>query len=75
VTRRLLYPAHSESWRKFLFVHSYNDRNAGGGLWQVGGRQAQVPEQEQMPDSEVYAGKSNSEPDDSAGGLEPDSSE
>jgi hypothetical protein len=39
---------------------------------QVGGRQAQVPEEEQMPDSDVDAGKSDSEPEDGAGGLEPD---
>jgi hypothetical protein len=66
MTGRLLDPAHrdSESWRKLLFVHSYGDsldRNAGGRPGQVGGRQAQVPEQKQMPDSEVDAGKSDSD--------------
>jgi hypothetical protein len=67
----LLDPAHSKSLRKFLLVHSYNDRNAGDRPGQVGGRQAQVPEQEQMPDSEVDARKSDSE--DGTIGLEPDS--
>ncbi len=67
----LMDPARSESCCKFLFVHSFNNRNEGGGgrHWQVGGRQAQAPEPEQMPDSEVNAGKSDSE--DGAGGLEP----
>ncbi len=70
----LLNPARSEFWRKFLFVHSYDVRNAGGRAGrpgQVGGRQAQAPKPEQMPDSEVDAGKSDSE--DGAGDLEPDS--
>jgi hypothetical protein len=64
----LLDPARSESWRKFLFVYSYDDRNAGGMPGQVGGRQAQAPKPEQMP--EVDAGKSDSEG--GAGCLEPD---
>ena len=73
----LLNTARSKFWRKFLFVHSYDVRNAGGRgrrtgrPGQVGGRQAQAPKPEQMPDSEVDAGKSDSE--DGAGGLKPDS--